>query len=210
MVLDVGWEFRDRSSIPSKCQQRSPDVNLGQVKFTRRGFRQDISVAEGQHLAFQVVAVLKKSRDSEMYQLFWERVVKWQSQLGVADPKLPRKRKMPEYFQKTSNPQDTYHFHDIPKDRYRQIYFEAFDRSINCIEQRFDQHDYKIYVDLQEVLQSQSKEKHGKTTSNQFAVFTLEILLNLWHEHRSNSSLQSQHPLVTILKSSILKTSSLF
>ena len=27
---------------------------------------------------------------------------------------------------------------------------------------------------------SQSKEKHGKTTSNQFAVFTLEILLNLY------------------------------
>ena len=45
-----------------------------------------------------------------------------------------------------------YHFHDIPKDRYHQIYFEAFDCSINCIEQRFDQHDYKIYVDLQKVL----------------------------------------------------------
>jgi len=122
--------------------------------------RKDISAAEGQSLASQVVTVMKKSRNSEMYELFWERVLKWQTQLDVADPKLPRKRKMPDYFQNSSNLQDTYHFHDTPKDRYRQIYFEAFDRTINCIEQRFDQPDYKIYVDLQEVL---LKSIRGKT-----------------------------------------------
>ena len=53
--------------------------------------RKDISAAEGQSLESQVVTVMKKSRSSEMYELFWERVLKWQTQLGVADPKLPRK-----------------------------------------------------------------------------------------------------------------------
>lgn len=144
-----------------------------------------------------------------MYQLFWERVVKWQSQLGVADPKLPRKRKMPEYFQKTSNPQDTYHFHDIPKDRYRQILKPLIVPS-TALSKGSTNMTTKSTSISRKCFSSQSKEKHGKTTSNQFAVFTLEILLNLWHEHRSNSFLQSQHPLVTILKSSILKTSSLF
>ena len=135
--------------------------------------RKDISAAEGQSLESQVVTVMKKSRNSEMYELFWERVLKRQTQLDVLTPKLPRKRKMPKYFQNSSNPQDTYLFHDTPKDRYREIYFEAFDRTINCIEQKFDQPGYKIYVDLQEVLLKSIK--HGKTTSNRFAAFMLEI-----------------------------------
>ena len=33
MVLDVGCEFRDQSSIPSECQIPR-DVDLGQVNFT--------------------------------------------------------------------------------------------------------------------------------------------------------------------------------
>ena len=57
---------------------------------------------------------------------------------------------------------------------------------------------------------NRSEEKHGKTTSNRFAAFMLEISINLWHEHRSISSPQLQHPLVTILKGSLLKTLSLF
>ena len=33
MVLDVGFEFRDRGSIPSECQTPR-DVDIGQVNFT--------------------------------------------------------------------------------------------------------------------------------------------------------------------------------
>ena len=33
MVLDMGYEFRDRDSIPSECQIPR-DVDLGQVNFT--------------------------------------------------------------------------------------------------------------------------------------------------------------------------------
>ncbi|XP_065674173.1 uncharacterized protein LOC136091115 [Hydra vulgaris] len=92
--------------------------------------RQDISAAEGQNLASQVVNVLEKSGCSKIYELFWERSMKWKIQLGVADPKLQRKRKMPDYLQKTLNPQKTYHYYDSPKERYRQLYFECFDLSI--------------------------------------------------------------------------------
>ena len=114
--------------------------------------RCDISAAEGQEMTSQVITVLSKTRSNEMYELFWERVLKWQSQLGVADAKLPRKRKVPDYFHRTHNPQETYHFHDSPKAFYRQLFFEAFDLVIGCIKQRFDQPDFKIYVDLQESL----------------------------------------------------------
>ena len=35
---------------------------------------------------------------------------------------------------------------------YRQLYFETFDNMINCIKDRFNQTDYKIYEHLQEIL----------------------------------------------------------
>ena len=72
-------------------------------------------------------------------------------QLGTAEPKLPRKQKLPDYYgAKTGNV--TPHFHDFPKDRYRAIYFETYDSVINFIKQRFDQPDYCTYMYLQETL----------------------------------------------------------
>lgn len=118
-----------------------------------RSLQGDISAAEGQQRVSEVLAVLEKTRSNELFELFWERVLVWKSQLGVSDPKLPRKRKMPDYFNKVSDgPPETYHFHDTAKDRYRHVYFETFDLVINYIQQRFDQPDYKTYVNLQEVL----------------------------------------------------------
>ena len=48
--------------------------------------RQDISAAEGQNLASPVFNVLAKSRSSEIYEQFWERAMKWKTQLGAPDP----------------------------------------------------------------------------------------------------------------------------
>ena len=100
---------------------------------------------------------LKNVTDTEMkarirdFDLFWEAVKKRAVQLGTAEPKLPRKRKLPDYYgAKTGNA--TPHFHDSPKDRYRAIYFETYDSVINFIKQRFDQPDYRTYMYLQETL----------------------------------------------------------
>ena len=41
----------------------------------------------------------------------------------------------------------------LPKDRYRQIYYEGLDFiAANCIRYRFDQPGYKVYSNLQELL----------------------------------------------------------
>ena len=87
-----------------------------------------------------------------MFDLFWKRTLKWREELRASEPTLPRKRKVTDHFQRVSGPQSSQHFHDTPKDRYRQLYFEVFDLAINCIKDRFDQPDYKKYIDLQEVL----------------------------------------------------------
>ena len=109
-----------------------------------------ISAAQGQALAHAVVKTLSKDPCDERYELFWSNVLKRKDALEILDPVLPRKRKMPDYFGRQNA--DTHHFHQIPKDFYRQIHFETFDCIINCIERRFDQSDFKIYVHLQELI----------------------------------------------------------
>ena len=109
------------------------------------------SAAQGQELATTVIKTLTKDRSDQSFDLFWEAVKKRAVQLGTAKPKLPRKRKLPDFYgAKTGNA--TPHFHDSPKDRYRAIYFETYDSVINFIKQIFDQPDYRTYIYLQETL----------------------------------------------------------
>ena len=66
------------------------------------------------------------------------------------DPKLPRNRKAPVRHE--VGEQDTHHFPETPKDHYRRIYFNAIDTVTQCIATRFEQEDFKIYVNIQELL----------------------------------------------------------
>ena len=119
--------------------------------FSKTLQHEHFSAAQGQELATTVIKTLTKNRSDQSFDLFWEAVKKRAVQLGTAEPKLPRKRKLPDYYgAKTGNA--TPHFHDSPKDCYRAIYFETYDSVINFIKQRFDQPDYRTYMYLQETL----------------------------------------------------------
>jgi len=61
-------------------------------------------------------------------------------QLNVGEPCLLRKRKRPRRLEIGSSEGDS---HTVPKDLFRQTYFEAFDLAINCITDRFNQPGYK-------------------------------------------------------------------
>ena len=61
------------------------------------------------------------------------------TKLDVADPKLPRKKKLPHFYHSQSSNDSFYHDH--PKKFYRQLYFETFDNIINCIKDRFNEKD---------------------------------------------------------------------
>lgn len=133
--------------------------------------RHDISAAEGQALATEVLAVLSKNRSDEMFDLFWNHALKWREDLRASEPTLPRKRKVTDHFQNISGPQSSHHFHDTPKDRYRQLYFEVFDYAINCIKDRFDQPDYNKYIHLQEVLLKAIKGENWKNHFQEISKF---------------------------------------
>ena len=48
--------------------------------------------------------------------------------------------------------QDTQHFPETPKDDYKRIYSNAIDTVTQCIATRFEQEDFKIYLNIPEVL----------------------------------------------------------
>jgi len=111
-----------------------------------------LSAAQGQSVAKDVVTTLEKDRNNESFELFWRRLKLKREALEIQAPKLPRKRKMPDWFGTEGNPVNTHHFPDSPKDRYRQFYYQAFDYTIQSIKSRFSQTDYKKYSLLQQLL----------------------------------------------------------
>ena len=108
-----------------------------------------MSAAEGNAIAQDVIKTLSKDRNDSAYDLFWERVCKRKDELNVNDPKLPRKRRLPRRLDDGSA--ETHNFPSTAIDHYFQIYFQAFDATMNCIKERFDQSDFRKYIVLQEM-----------------------------------------------------------
>jgi len=70
-------------------------------------------------------------------------------QRSVETPLLPRRRKVPSRFETGQAPAE---FHSTPKDYYRQKYFEAMDHIVQAITDRFDQEDFVVYLDTEQLL----------------------------------------------------------
>ncbi len=69
--------------------------------------------------------------------------------LGVNEPQLPRRRKLPHRFDDSLSGGD---FAPTPKVHFKQYYFDVIDLSVNCTKDRFDQPDYRIYCLLETLL----------------------------------------------------------
>ena len=70
-------------------------------------------------------------------------------QRSVETPLLPRRRKVPSRFETGQSPAE---FHSTPKDYYRHKYFEAMDHIVQAITDRFDQEDFVVYLDTEQLL----------------------------------------------------------
>ena len=93
--------------------------------------KSEISAAEGQNVAGLVVKTLQSIRSDNSFKLFWEKTNKEANNLGVMEPLLPRQRKTPRRLDDGAS--SSYNFPATSEDYYRQIYFEAIDLIVNCI-----------------------------------------------------------------------------
>ena len=131
-------------------------VSLGQLilrhsdNLSRTLQRVDISLAEGLEVTRLTVTTLRSLRSESMYKLFLEKVTKIAASLGVTEPKLPRRRKVPRRMEVGSV--DTHSFPSTMEDYYRQMYFVSLDLITTCICNRFYQPGYKMYCNIQELL----------------------------------------------------------
>lgn len=92
-----------------------------------------------------------------------------QTRLGIDDASLPRKRKMPKRIDdhfKSKGDTDTTHHPETPEDMYRQIYRDAVDFATETIKSRFDQPDFEVYKNIQEVFFKALKGEQFSTELN--------------------------------------------
>ena len=112
----------------------------------------DLSAADGQAISRRTVSVLETLRDEDRYIMFWERCLKEAPRSSVNDPKLPRTKKAPKKIEECIGGRSAPEYHNDEVSYYRQIYFDALDYIINSIKDRFEQPEYQIYVNLENLL----------------------------------------------------------
>ena len=89
-------------------------------------------------------------RTDKNFDLFWTDVNSKAEALNVDEPTLSRRRppsRIDDYYGKAAP-----EFSADVISQYRRIYFESLDCIISAIRDRFDQEDYRIYVQLENLL----------------------------------------------------------
>ena len=85
-----------------------------------------ISAFDSQEIAELTCKTLASIKTDEAFDLFWENVLLQQNHMGLDDPALPRKRKVPSRLEMGTSEN---HYPPIPKDLYHQQYFQSL---TNC------------------------------------------------------------------------------
>ena len=94
---------------------------------------------EGKELYKVTAKTLLKIRN-ETFDQFWEQTLKESKELGIEDPKLKRKSKIPkklaDYFIHQDEPEN---FADTVEGHYKAIFLKSFDLVLECMKDRFEQ-----------------------------------------------------------------------
>ena len=80
------------------------------------------------------------------FAIFWQEVMKNQSELDVAEPTLPRRYKTPSRFEVGT---EESHYPSSIEDHYKVQYFVTLDLLIACIKDHFNQPGYRVYCKLE-------------------------------------------------------------
>lgn len=119
-----------------------------------------LSAADGQKIIAMTVQTLQSLRENDKFELFWSNTLKKANDLGIDDPKLPRRRKTPRRYEVGTG--DDGSTQNVVL-HYRAIFYEAIDLITTCIKLRFDQPGYRLYRNLEDLLvKAANKEEHDE------------------------------------------------
>lgn len=112
----------------------------------------DLCASQAQTMAKKTIIVLEKIRTDQDFNLFWKKVTLKAESLNVDEPKLPRKRKAPARIEDCFGGKAAPEYLNDAVSYYRRIYYESLDQIVNAIKDRFDQEDFRTYVNLENLL----------------------------------------------------------
>ena len=106
--------------------------------------------------------------------------------VDVDDPVLPRKQKIPRRFEKGNAPPE---YNSTLKGMYRRVYYEALDRLVQAIKDRFNQIGYRMYGNMEAVLlRAVQKEDYSEE---------MEEVLKVYGDNLNGPNLQMQLDLLS-------------
>ena len=112
----------------------------------------NMSALQGKEVARSVTNTLQDLLSDDQFNLFWEHVKADASRLSVGDPVLPRKRKVPaklsDYFHNKTPQKEV----KTVSDRFKQFYMDAINPATEHIKERFEQPDYEMYSNLEQLV----------------------------------------------------------
>ena len=108
-----------------------------------------VSANEGQNLMSMTVTTLESVRSEDSFTMFWHKTEQRRQQFGVAEPNLPRQRKVPRRYEIGSSIPEV---QTSVEEFYRRIYLEVIDYAVQAIRSRFDQDGYRILRRLEVML----------------------------------------------------------
>ena len=114
--------------------------------------QKSVSASEGKEMYKSTVLTLEAIKSSD-FEKFWSNTLKKSQELHLKIPVLDRPRRVPERFLDSSDEEEN--DSELPqtrKDAYKKIYYESFDLIIECLKNRFEQPELKMYENLQNLL----------------------------------------------------------
>ena len=100
-------------------------------------------------MARMVIDTLGSLKDEKLYDLFWDKVSVVAKSVDVEESVLLRQRKRAKHY---DDGLSSGTFHESPKSYYCQLYYEAIDNIVSCLNDCFEQPGYRIYSNLEQLL----------------------------------------------------------
>ena len=112
--------------------------------------KSNLSAVAGQNLAKQTVEILKRIRNDDSFNLFYDAVLERKKSLpDVGEPLLKRKTQAPaRYFFCQASAEHP----STPRDHYQKIFFEEIDLLVGHIKDPFEQPSLQIFQRLESLL----------------------------------------------------------
>ena len=104
---------------------------------------------EAHHFSGLCIEVLQHMRTDQDLKSFWKLSLSTQTLLNVNDPVLQGKRLRPRFYE--DGPIGHFFF-DIHELFYKQIYFECLDVVVSALKDRFQQSDYSLCANMEQLL----------------------------------------------------------